>query len=384
MHRSLITGWAAVLAVAVAVAVLPVSRAGAVDLPLLTPETPPERAATPVAAPAITDPEGRVRGTMIMMHGGGWTGHNEYAQDQLLGRPGEVLLRRGWRIVSVDYEEGTDGLQDVLNAAGSELARRTSNGPVCLYGESSGGHLSLVAAARLRAIDCVVAVGAPTDLGLYREEAAASGDAGMAWVLGRIDRVFGTTEAENAPWDPVTLAPRIHADVLLLREADDRLVSARHNERFAATRPTTQTAELQSGGDELFVHGSLSPAGLARYASVLGSFVDRAVTARRDERRAARLGCKGAARRLGDISVGKLRSVVRCLARKDRKVPSRTGRWRRTSYRLRGDVTAGRVWGHLRKSKSRRRALAALGRRRATLTVRRSDRSRVTVRAKRR
>ena len=62
---------------------------------------------------------------------------------------------------------GQAGLQDVLDAAGSELARIGDNGPVCIYGESAGAHLALVAAERLRAIDCVIGLGTPTDLPLY-------------------------------------------------------------------------------------------------------------------------------------------------------------------------------------------------------------------------
>lgn len=84
-----------------------------------------------------------------MVYGSGWSGHNRQAQDELLKSPGSLFLARGWRVVSIDYNEGAAGLQDVLNATGAELARTSGDGPVCIYGESSGAHLALVAASRL-------------------------------------------------------------------------------------------------------------------------------------------------------------------------------------------------------------------------------------------
>ena len=143
-------------------AAAPVSRSS-----LLKPKPKPVPVIAPVAEPISADPAGPARGTMILVHAGGWAGHDAHAQKLLMDRPGDLLLARGWRVVSIDYEEGTAGLQDVLNAAGNELARKSTDGPVCIYGESSGAHLALVAAQRLRAIDCVIGLGTPTDLPLY-------------------------------------------------------------------------------------------------------------------------------------------------------------------------------------------------------------------------
>lgn len=351
----------------------------AVDLPLLAPR-PPQALIPPVAAPAVSDPAGAVRGTMIMVHAGGWTGHDEYAQDQLVERPGQQLLALGWRIVSLDYEEGTAGLQDVLNAAGAELARRTSDGPVCIYGESAGGHLALVAASRLRAIDCVIALGPPTDLSLYREEAAASADGRLKLVAYQIERFFGTTDAENAPWDPASLAPRIHSDVMLFREDDDPVVSPQHNLSFAAGRITTQSVQLAAGGvDDGFVHGTVSAAGRAAYSAAISAFTERAIVSRRAEFDAADARCKSANRTIREISTDKVRAALRCLARKDRSVPARSGRWKKTMFRVRGEVSAARIWAKLRRTKSGRRALRATAARRVRLRVRSASRSRVIV-----
>ena len=342
----------------------------------------------PVAAPISADPSGVTpRGTMIMMHAGGWAGHDADAQRLLMGRPGELLLRRGWRVVSLDYEEGTAGLQNVLDAAGSELARSTGGGPVCLYGESSGAHLALVAAARLRAIDCVIGLGTPTDLSLYQSEAAASPDARLKLVADRMTGFFGGEPSEFAPWNLVDLAPSLRADVLLMHEADDPVVSAQHDARFQAARPTTQLVELAAGspGEPAtdFMHGTVSDEGRGRYAAAVGAFADHAVAAGEAERRAARTGCAGVGRSLSQVRLSTVRRALRCLARKDARARTRARSWRRTRVTLRGEVNASRIWSSLRATKSGRRALAATAAKRARVSVRTGDRTRIVLRTRR-
>jgi len=337
----------------------------------------------PVAEPISADPASAARGTMILVHAGGWAGHDAHAQKLLMDRPGNLLLARGWRVVSIDYEEGAAGLQDVLNAAGNELDRKSTDGPVCIYGESSGAHLALVAAQRLRAIDCVIGLGTPTDFPLYEAEATASPDERLKLVLSQIKRFFGSTLDTLAQWNPLSLAPAIHSDVLLVHEVDDEVVSGEHDARFRAVRPTTQTVALEPGAEK-FVHGTVSDAGRAQYEASIGAFVDRAVAAHRAERSGARTGCSGTARSLEEVGLGGLVSRLRCLARKDASARSAQSRsWRRSDVKLRGEVNAARIWHSLRATTSGRRALAAAAKRRAKVTVRAGDRSRVVLSATR-
>lgn len=357
-------------------------------LPTLKPKAPPTPVIPPVQAPISTDPAGPARGTMILVHAGGWAGHDGYAQDELLKNPGDLFLARGWRVVSIDYDEGQAGLQDVLNAAGAELARRSSDGPLCIYGESSGAHLALMAAARLRAIDCVIGVGTPTDLHQYTVEASVSDDDRVKLVSSQIMRLFGTTAEATAAWNLVSLAPSIRADVMLVHEADDELVTASHAQRFQAARPTTQLVQLQPGdrGNRAhdFMHGTVSEIGRAQYMSGIGSFADRAVEARAAERQAARTGCSQVSRSVAETGLNGLQNALRCLARKRaRTLPSDSGRWRQTSVKLRGEVNAARVFSYLRSTRSGKRALSAAAKRRAKVIVRTGDRSRVTLRAAR-
>ncbi len=358
-------------------------------LPTLKPQAPPTPVIAPVQAPVSADPSGPARGTIIIVHAGGWAGHDGYAQSELLKYPGDLFLARGWRVVSIDYNEGAAGLQDVLNVAGAELARRTSDGPLCIYGESSGAHLALMAAARFSAIDCVIGFGAPTDLKQYIDEGAVTADDRVKLVSSQILRLFGTTAEGLAPWNLVTLAPSIHADVLLVHETDDELVTPLHAQRFAATRPTTQIVVLEPGDQNNartdFMHGTVSEIGRAHYMSGLGAFLDRAIATRDAERAAAGTGCKGVTKSVTQAGLEALKSALRCLAGRDadaRKAGSRS--WQQTSVKLRGEVNAARVWANLRATVSGRRALAAAARRRASVIVRTGDRSRVILKVMKR
>ena len=89
------------------------------------------------AAVTADPPTGPARATMIMAYAGGWAGHDARAQQRLMRMPGALLLRHGWRVVSIDYGDGAPVLDDVLDAVGSEIERRTSNGPLCISGEST-------------------------------------------------------------------------------------------------------------------------------------------------------------------------------------------------------------------------------------------------------
>lgn len=356
--------------------------------PILNPPPPPPPPIPPVGENLTRDPaDGNVRGTVVLVHAGGWAGHDVYAQQILFALPGDVFAARGWRVVSIDYQEGQAGLDDVLNTVGKELLRRSTSGPTCIYGESAGGHLAMVAAARLRSVDCVIALGAPLDLPLYEADAQTSDNAQVRLIGSRMSTFFGTTPDVYAPWNPVGLTSSIRADVLLLNEGDDAYVPVAHTQRFKAARPTTQTVVLEAGDpadpSTKFVHGTISAAGRGVYASVIGAFADRIVAAHQAERDAAAKGCARADRTLVDISATNVQSALACLARRDRAARRSFARWRSTSIRLRGEINAARIWALLRTTTRGKQALAALAKRRARLTIAVSDPSRVTLRASR-
>ena len=339
----------------------------------------------PVAAPITADPAGPVRGTMVLVHGGAWAGHNERGQRVIMGEPGQLLLERGWRIVSVDMDEGAAGIDGVLSAVGSELAHPASAGPLCIYGESAGAHLALVAASRQPAVDCVIGVGTLVDMARLEADGDTSSDANVQILGERIKRFFGTSAEQLAPWNPVGLAPAIRADVLLLHEIDDPLVPAVHAARYQAAQPTTQVVELEPGDpadpSTKFRHGTVSAVGRAHYAAALGAFADQAIVRKGAEQLAAGIGCTGVADHLTDVGLRRVERELRCLARRDAALQgAAAGTWQRTTVNVRGEVGAARIWARMRATVAGRRSLAALAARHARLSVQLGARSRVSLR----
>jgi acetyl esterase/lipase len=368
------------------------ARAGAA-LPSLPSVAPPVSAVTvaPVAASSTADPAvGAPVGTVILVHGGAWAGHSAIGQQRVMASAGRMFLGRGWRVVSIDYEAGKPGLQNLLHAAETELARNTGSGPLCIYGESAGAHLALVAASRLGGIDCVIGIGTPTDLARYESEGAVSANVDVRIAADQIARYFGTSASALAPWSPVLFARTLQADVLLLHETDDPLVSASYAERFQSELPTTRVVELEAGDPSdpstHFAHGTVSAAGRALYTSTIGAFADQAKTARDAERSAARTGCPGVGTSSISVSGSRtLATALRCLAHSGaRALPSRFGAWRRSILTISGKIDAARLWARLRRTTSGRRALAACRDRRTDLAVHTGDPSRVILRRTRR
>jgi acetyl esterase/lipase len=343
----------------------------------------------PVAAPISADPAGPVRGTVVLVHGGAWAGHDARGQRILMDDPGRLFVERGWRVVSVDYDEGVAGLNGVLSVVDSELKQPAGAGPLCLYGESAGAQLALVAASRRPAIDCVMGIGAPADLAQMEVDGDASADPDLRIAGDRIKRFFGTAAEQMAPWNPVALAPAMRVDVLLLHEIDDPLVSSSQAPRFQAALPTTQVVELEAGDPAdpatKFRHGTVSDLGRTHYAAALGAFADQARLREDADRRAAGLHCPAAADNLADVGLTGMQSALRCLARRDADVrPTAAGAWRGTTINVRGQIDAGRIWARMLETAGGRRSLAALTARHARLSVRIGERSRVRLRCTRR
>jgi acetyl esterase/lipase len=337
--------------------------------------------------PLVSTPS-PVRGTMLMVHGGGWAGSAPTSQKALMTMPGDTLTQRGWRVVSVDYHAGAAGLQDVIDAAGAELGKPTG-GLLCIYGESAGAQLALVAASRVPGVDCVVGFAPPADFEEYQAEVGRSHDGDRQIIANQMASVWGSTPEARAPNDPVRIAGSIAADVLLLHEADDALIPIEQIDNFVAARPTTQRVELESApGSDLsgfYLHGTLSENGRNQLRSAIGSFADRAVATYAAERQAARTGCKGVARALTRGDSSRVQAALRCLARNDR-LAHRAGMAgaKTLSRSLLGEVNAARAWTALRKNTSGRRALAALAAGRARTTLSSGNPSLVTVRVAKR
>ncbi len=355
--------------------------------PILGPSKPPPAPPLLPAASIVESAAGSIKGTMVIIHGGGWGGPAPTTQKALSVMPGVTFRDHGWRTVTVDYHAGSDGLADVIDATQAELALPTG-GLLCLYGESAGAQFALDVAAKVAGVDCVIGFGPPADFETYMSEVQTSHDPNRTFIANQIGGVWGQTPDARASNDPIKLVGQIRSDVLLLRETDDPLIPIAQIDNFVAARPTTERIELESTvGFDLsgfYLHGTMSPAGLAQYRAAIGSFVDRAAASYKAERTARKTHCDGVLRSVSQAGAPKVVSALRCLARHDSKAKKAGAkRARTTTRRIDGEVNAARAWSRLRASTSGRRALAALAAGRAKVTVRSGSPTTVTLRVRR-
>jgi acetyl esterase/lipase len=333
-------------------------------------------AATPAAfaaapAGAIVDGPDDPQGTVILAHASAWQGRYDdpYYHDakrEIYEFIGHQLAARGWRVVSVEYAAGEAGLADVEAAVRSELADRPDT-PLCLYGESSGGHLSLMAAAEIPQVSCVIAVGAPTDLTTWQPQATSAGL--LPNVLSTIEsvtaKVFGTLTDTLRAWSPAYRARTTAADVLLARESDDWIVPAAQVTSFTERQPTARALSIPgvaphaSGAIER-VHGWWSAAARNELIGAVASTLDRTAAGWPVVERARATGCADANTPALELSPARLDRSAACLARSIRRAAKLPGRIRgagaaiagphrlTASVSLTGNVTPARaVWGLL-------------------------------------
>jgi acetyl esterase/lipase len=238
---------AASVTIGLAVAALATPAAG---------EAPP----APIRSPAA----GAARGTVLLVHGGGWVAHGPQFARRAHRRHAARLNALGFDTVAITYRPGADALGDVI-AAYDALRRRAGAGPtVCALGDSAGGHLALMLAVRRPSLDCAISRGAPTDLrhahGTWRDT--------VTHVLAR--------------WAPLArISPANHAEALAGRVlasharhdpvvAHDQLVRLR---RAGHGRIATMT--LPSGAAP-YVHAPVDPAALGRLEAAEARLLARA------------------------------------------------------------------------------------------------------------
>jgi len=187
--------------------------------------------------------------TVLLVRGGGWAGPNPSKTEELRDRVGPALEAAGCRVVGVDPAAGRDGLDTVLAAI-------DRTGAQAVWGESSGGHLGLVAAARRPELEAVVTDSAPTDLSA--EEGAGCGE----WPHWRAV-ALGLFGDDMPAWTPLSLAGTIGARVGLIHAEDDPVVPVAQAGRFAAQCPGARVLRLEPGPVR-GVHGTMAADGFAR------------------------------------------------------------------------------------------------------------------------
>lgn len=193
----------------------------------------------------------RARGTVLLLHAGGWKhldGGRSY-RVSLMAAQARTLRSWGVRTGIVDYRAKRSGLGDVL-AAYDSAQRRYDTKPICLWGESAGGTLALLAAERRTATSCVIAVGAPVDLVAANQFMPG----GVVATLARA--AFGATVQDLREFSAIVHGATIRARTLLAYALNDPLVPAVEGIRMAQLVPGSRLL-LARPGLTRWVHSSV-------------------------------------------------------------------------------------------------------------------------------
>ena len=207
----------------------------------------------------------RVRGVMIVLHGGAWFSVGE-GKFRITRGDAERWRRRGWRTVNASYRACDASVGDVLALHDRVRTRYGAATPICAFGRSAGGHLALLLAARRPTLGCVVAEAGIADLAALASEASSGGATGPATVANWATAAFGADRLA----DVSAAGSRVRARVLYALAESDPLVPFAQATSFAAAQrrrdPAAYVDTLRlARGDILFEHGFVSAAGLQEF-----------------------------------------------------------------------------------------------------------------------
>ena len=195
---------------------------------------------------ALHPAEHPARGTVLLVHGGGWHGGLGSAADELMDPTIEALQDWGYDVANLGYRGGSPGLRDAGNAFARLRGRLGENETICIYGASAGAQLGLMVAAERSDVDCVVDLLGPPDLEEFGAKARSQAGERLAREAFGADRL--------AELSPVNNADRISAPVLIGAAPCDayiRLADQRELARRLALSNRESRLEVIATGDDL-------------------------------------------------------------------------------------------------------------------------------------
>ena len=210
---------------------------------------------------------------MLLVHGGAWS----IVGPTALGGTRADAQRwraRGWRTVNVDYRACAASLGDVLTIYDRVRATYGSKQPICAFGRSAGGHLTLLLAALRPSLDCVTVIASPTDLPALAHQSTAADPDGPPMAYDLATAAFG--EDRLAQLSPIRT--QLRARVLFALADNDALIPLSQGTALAtrqrrATRAPTSTCCASRAGDMQFEHGYVSAAGEQSFFAHEGKLV---------------------------------------------------------------------------------------------------------------
>jgi acetyl esterase/lipase len=197
----------------------------------------------------IYEPSGPVRGTMLLLHGGGWTDARGDARRDM-ATAALALEAEGWRVVNVSYTAGQKPpgaaldplpmLRDVV--AFYDQIHRAFGGPICAYGQSAGGHLAAMLAVERPSLRCAILDAAPVDLPTVLRETDPAG-------VYLIRHTFGTRQSTLASWSPARELRRAsnRPAMLATYAAGDLVVPPQQGDVLRAVDPAANVAVVPRG-----------------------------------------------------------------------------------------------------------------------------------------
>lgn len=186
-------------------------------------------------------------GRVIIVHGGGWRASTP-AYVSAIQPVAHAFQHAGFSTTIATYHAGRRSLKDVLEIYDHRHERRPKQ-PLCLYGESAGGHLALMVAERRSSARAVIAQAAPPDLRALLQTSAAYGLAREA---------FGTDLWTYSPLRRAAELP----PTMLVYGADDPVVPVAQGQALNDAAPSSRLKVLRSG-KATWEHGSARPVGAA-------------------------------------------------------------------------------------------------------------------------
>jgi acetyl esterase/lipase len=204
---------------------------------------------------ALGMPSGKFAGqppkaVLLIIHGGGWLGNNP-AQFTVSLTVAKGYQNLGYETVAVEYRAGAQGIEDVDGIYRRVRRMVGPRMPICATGGSAGAHIALMLAVRHPDLDCVIALGGPTDLPALAKE--ASGKTGNELATS----AFGS--GDLAKYSPALHGGQIKAKVLLAYAANDPIVPVQQGYLMKKADPDATLTVLPAGPIP-FVHSGISVA----------------------------------------------------------------------------------------------------------------------------
>ena len=195
----------------------------------------------------VYDSVGPARGTMLLIHGGGWQDNRGTESARYYDATAALSFAAGgWRVVNISYTPGyragakpnpTPMLRDVV--AFYDQIRSAFGGSVCAYGQSAGAHLSAMLAVERPTLTCAALDAAPTDLPTMFPRTNAQG-----FITG----TFGTDSSTLAQWSPARdWRPDIRTPVWATFAQTDPTVPPQQGDVFHAVDPKANIAVVPGG-----------------------------------------------------------------------------------------------------------------------------------------